>query len=122
MCSGGKMEHVMFIQKVREDKKEEYVKIHKEAWKELLLETKKAGFERQILWLLGNDVLIYSMVENFDEVISKLKKQILLKNGMQRWRHFWRRHRTFLKAGKLSNWKKYMIWKSRSVSIFYENP
>ncbi|MHB8279408.1 MAG: L-rhamnose mutarotase [Candidatus Humimicrobiaceae bacterium] len=68
------MEHVIFVQKVREDKKEEYVKVHKEAWKELLLETKKAGFERQILWLLDNNVLIYSMVENFDEAISKLKK------------------------------------------------
>ena len=63
MSNGGKMEHVMFVQKVREDKKEEYIRFHKEAWRELLIEAKKAGFERQILWLSGNYVLIYSMAE-----------------------------------------------------------
>ena len=72
MSNGGKMEHVMFVQKVREDKKEEYIRFHKEAWRELLIEAKKAGFERQILWLSGNYVLIYSMAENFDESIAKL--------------------------------------------------
>jgi len=64
----------MFVQKVRDDRKKEYVKIHREAWKELLFETKKAGFERQILWLFGNNILIYSMAENFDEAITRLEK------------------------------------------------
>ena len=78
----------MFVQKVRDDRKKEYIKIHREAWKELLFETKKAGFERQILWLFGNNILIYSMAENFDEAITRLKKPISIKNGRQKWRHY----------------------------------
>jgi L-rhamnose mutarotase len=73
------MEHVVFVQKVKKDKKDEYIKIHKEAWRELLIETKKAGFERQILWLMDDSVIVYSMAENFDRAMYRLKSSDIFK-------------------------------------------
>ena len=96
----------MFIQKVREDKKEEYVKIHREAWKELLLETRKAGFERQILWLLDNNVLIYSMAENFDEAISKLKKTDTFKKWQAKMETLLEKAQDFSESGKVIRLEK----------------
>ena len=100
------MEHVMFLQKVKEEKREEYIKYHKEAWKELLIATKKAGFERQILWLLGNNVLIYSMAEDFNQAISNLKKTDIFKKWQKKMDELLEEAQDYSEKGKILELEK----------------
>lgn len=74
------MENVIFIQKVKEDKKEEYVKFHKNCWPELLKAIEESGIKRQIIWLYGENIIIYMMAENFDHSISELSKKKVFKD------------------------------------------
>ena len=73
------MKKVLFVQKVKEDKRNEYIKVHREPWKELLKLAKQLGIKRQIIWLYGNYILIYIMTENFDEVMAKLAEKRIFK-------------------------------------------
>ena len=68
------MEHILFIQKVKKDKKDEYIKFHNEAWQELLKEMKNSGIEREMIWIYDNTIIIYTMAENFDKSYHKLSR------------------------------------------------
>lgn len=74
------MEYVLFVQKVKKDKKGEYVKAHKECWPELLKAIKESGIERLMIWLLENNVLIHTMAEDFDSAMAKLAKRKVFKD------------------------------------------
>lgn len=68
------MDHVMFTQTIKKNKKDEYIKAHKNCWPELLEAHKDSGIEREIIWIYGDDILIYIMAENFSRAIAKLEK------------------------------------------------
>ena len=70
----------MFIQKIKEDKKKEYIKVHEECWPELLRAIKESGIIREMIWLHENNILIYMMSENFDKSIAKLAKKKVFKD------------------------------------------
>lgn len=74
------MEHVMFVQKVKEGKKDEYIKAHKECWPELLKAIKESGIKRELIWFLGSNILIYEMAENFDKAMGKLAEKQVFKD------------------------------------------
>ncbi len=69
------MEHVLFIQRVKKGKRKQYIKDHEECWPEMLKTIKESGIERNIIWMNGNEVLIYSMSENYDQAIKNLSKK-----------------------------------------------
>lgn len=69
-----KPKHIMFIQKVKSEKKEEYIKAHKTAWPELLSAIKDSGIDREMIWLFGDYICIYMMTEDFDGAMLRLSK------------------------------------------------
>jgi L-rhamnose mutarotase len=74
-----KPKHIMFVQKVKPEKKEEYIKAHNEAWPELLKAIKECGIDREIIWTFGDYVCIYMMTEDFDGSMLKLSKAEIFK-------------------------------------------
>lgn len=73
------MEHILFIQKVKKDKREEYIKYHKNCFPEVLKEIKASGIEREMIWMSGDTIIIYAMADNFDKSMEKLKKTDVFK-------------------------------------------
>jgi L-rhamnose mutarotase len=73
------MEHVLFVQKVKKEKKEEYIKYHKECWPELLNAIKKSGIEREIIWIFEEQILVYLMAEDIDDAMDQLSKTEVFK-------------------------------------------
>lgn len=74
------MDHVMFIQTIKKNKKDEYIKAHKNCWPELLKAHKDSGIERELIWIYRNDILIYMMKENFNSTMAKLVKMDIFKD------------------------------------------
>ncbi len=68
------MQHILFKQKVKSDKRAEYVDAHENAWPELLKAIRASGVEREIIWMDGDYIYIYVMAENFDKAIENQKK------------------------------------------------
>jgi L-rhamnose mutarotase len=77
------MEHVLFVQKVKKEKKEEYIKYHKECWPELLNAIKRSGIEREIIWIFEEQILVYLMAEDVDEAMDRLSKTEVFKRWTQ---------------------------------------
>jgi len=53
------MDHVMFIQKTKTNKRQEYVESHKSVWPELLKAHRDAGILREIIWMKENYLYLY---------------------------------------------------------------
>jgi len=69
------MEHVLFIQKVKKDKKEDYIKYHKNCFPGVLKVLKDSGTEREIIWIEGETLIIYAMAEDFKKSMEGLKNK-----------------------------------------------
>jgi L-rhamnose mutarotase len=74
-----KSEHVLFVQKVKKGKKGDYIKTHKEVWPELLNAIKSSGIDREIIWLLEDNIIIYMMSSDFDSAMQKLGETEIFK-------------------------------------------
>ena len=74
-----KQKHIMFVQKLKTEKKEEYIKAHNEAWPELLKAIKESGIDRELIWVFGDYIYIYMMTDDFDKAISNLSKTQIFK-------------------------------------------
>jgi L-rhamnose mutarotase len=64
------MEHVLFIQKVKPQKKEEYIEAHRKVWPDLLKLIRDSGVKREIIWIKDETLYIYIMAENFDRALG----------------------------------------------------
>ena len=73
----------MFIQKLKKNKIDDYVKIHRNAWPELILAAKEAGVGREMIWLKDDAIYLYVMAENFDKAMANLHKTEVCKKWMQ---------------------------------------
>lgn len=78
------MEHVLFIQKVKPEKRDEYLEAHRNAWPELLEEIKASGVEREIIWIRDDTLYIYVMAENFDEALGKQGESDIFKKWVRK--------------------------------------
>lgn len=78
------MAHVMFMQKVKPEKRDEYIKVHRECWPELLKAIKESGIERELIWMNGNDILVYMMAENFNEAMKNLNRKEIFKKWLEK--------------------------------------
>lgn len=64
------MDHVLFIQKVRPEKRQEYIEAHRQAWPELLKVLRDSGVERELIWIQGDTLYIYVMAPDFHKAIE----------------------------------------------------
>ena len=78
------MEHVMFVQEVNPDKKDEYIDAHRDAWHDLLTAIKESDIEREMIWLHGNNIYIYMMAEDFDGAMSTLAEKQVFKDWIEK--------------------------------------
>ena len=68
------MQHILFKQKVKTERRDEYIEAHRNSWPELLEALKESGVEREIIWMDGDYIFIYVMAEDFDGAIDNQKK------------------------------------------------
>ena len=78
------MEHVMFVQEVKPEKKDEYIKAHRDIWPELLVAIRDSGIEREMIWLHGNNIYIYMMAEHFDKAMAILAEKQIFKDWIDK--------------------------------------
>jgi L-rhamnose mutarotase len=64
------MDHVLFVQKVRPEKKLEYIRAHEQPPAELMRLIRQSGVQREIIWLHGENLYIYLMAEDVDEALA----------------------------------------------------
>lgn len=67
---GMKMEHVLFIQRVKEDRKQEYLEAHRNPWSEVVRTIRDSGVKREIIWIQDNTLFVYVMSDNFEKSIA----------------------------------------------------
>jgi L-rhamnose mutarotase len=78
------MEHVMFVQEVKAEKRDEYIGAHRDAWPDLLKAIKDSGIEREMIWMHGNNIYIYIMSENFDRAMAVLAEKQVFKDWIEK--------------------------------------
>lgn len=100
------MEHVMYVQRVKEEKKDQYIKDHKECWPELLKAIKASEIERNIIWLYENDILIYAVSKNFDESMRILSEKQIFKDWSKKMELLLEVMYDFLKGVKVQKLEK----------------
>ena len=95
------MEHVLFIQRVKKDKKDDYIKAHKECWPKLLKAIRESGIEREIIWMLENTTYIYMMAENFNKAMEKLEEKKIFKDWIVKMSPLFEEMQDYSKKGKI---------------------
>lgn len=78
------MEHVLFVQKVKPDRKEDYLEAHRNVWPELLSEIRASGVEREIIWIDNETLYVYIMAENFDEALEKQGRSEIFRKWVEK--------------------------------------
>ena len=68
------MQHILYSQKFKAEKKEEYLKIHREFSLSVLQAYKDAGIEKLFSWYNGTTTYLYFEVDDFETSIAKLSK------------------------------------------------
>ena len=61
------MQRIALCYRVKPDKKEEYIKAHREIWPEITRGMKEAGCREMTIFLRGNSLFLYALIEDFDE-------------------------------------------------------
>jgi L-rhamnose mutarotase len=100
------MEHILYIQKLKKGKRKQYTKDHKECWPELLEAIKESGIERNIIWLYGDEILIYTMSENFNGSMAKLSRKKIFKDWIRRMKNYLEVIQDFSSKGKVIKLEK----------------
>ena len=78
------MEHIMFVQEVKQDKKDEYIDAHRDIWPELLTAIKESGIEREMIWMHGNYICIYMMSDDFEKAMASLGEKQIFKDWLEK--------------------------------------
>jgi L-rhamnose mutarotase len=61
------MERVALCYRVRPDKKEEYIKAHREIWPEITRGLKEAGCHEMTIFLRGNNLFLYALIDDLEQ-------------------------------------------------------
>ena len=75
------MEYILFVQKVKKDKKDKYIEYHKNCPLSLLKEIRDAGIDQEMIWILDDLLIIYVIAKDFEKSMDRLAK----KDIFQRW-------------------------------------
>jgi L-rhamnose mutarotase len=100
------MEHIMFVQKVKDDKKDQYIKYHKNCWPDLLKAIKESGIEENIIWIYGNEVFNYAVSDNFDESMKILSEKQVFKDWSEKMESLFEVKHDFLSDKKVEKLEK----------------
>jgi len=100
------MEHIMFVQKLRNDKKDQYINEHKNCWPDLLKAIKESGIEKNIIWIYGNEVFNYAVSDNFDESMKLLSKKQVFKDWSKKMNPLFEIKHDFLSEEKVEKLEK----------------
>ena len=77
------MEHMMFIQKTKKDKRLKYIEEHKNVWPGCLKAHKDSGIERELIWMEGDNIYVYMMGKDLKEAIEKLKSTKIFQDWIE---------------------------------------
>lgn len=100
------MEHIVFVQEVKKDKKEEYLKYHKECPKALMETIKSSGIEREIIWINEEQLIVYIMSDDFEKAMTTLSKQSVFKNWTSLMEPLLSEMQDYSEDGKIRNLQK----------------
>jgi L-rhamnose mutarotase len=77
------MEKVVWMMKLREDKVDDYIEIHKKenVWPEIIQVNKKAGVLKEEIFLYKNLVFIYLEVKNYEKMMEIFEND----EGLKKW-------------------------------------
>ena len=78
------MDHVLFVQKVRPEKKNEYIKAHQEPPPELMRLIRESGVERELIWMQGENLYVYVMAEDFEKAMAYQGKTRLFQDWVEK--------------------------------------
>lgn len=67
------MKKYLMIIKVKPECRDDYIKIHKNPWKDLLEAIKEAGFVNEVIWYFEDQSIIYLECEDHDVCNVKLR-------------------------------------------------
>ena len=77
------MEQILFVQKVKESKKDSYIEYHKNCPPDLLKEMKAAGIDREMIWILDDLLIVYVMAKDFEKSMDILGKKDVFKKWIK---------------------------------------
>jgi len=64
--------HRAYIGKIREGKREEYIRAHAKVWPELMDAMRRAGVERESCFVFGRQIFVYVEAQDMDLTLKKL--------------------------------------------------
>lgn len=100
------MEHVLFIQKVRPERKQEYIEAHQKAWPELLKLIKDSGVQRELIWIKDDTLILYIMAEDFDKALGIQGETELFKKWLEKMSPLLSEKQDFSERGKIVKLEK----------------
>ena len=100
------MQHLLFTQKVRPEKRKEYIEEHKNAPKQLLEVLKESGFQREIIWMDGDRIYIYVMSEDVQAAVDSQKKTDIFQDWLEKMEPLLEQVQDYSEEGKISGLEK----------------
>lgn len=78
------MEHVMFIQRTKDDTREKYIKYHEKLEPDLLKAHRNSGILREMIWIKGNELYLYIMSEDFKKSMKDMGEKKVFKDWIEK--------------------------------------
>jgi L-rhamnose mutarotase len=78
------VEHVLFVQKVRPEKKDHYIEAHSNPPSDLLRVLRDSGVQREIIWIQGENLFVYVMSEDFGKAVANQGRTRIFQDWVQR--------------------------------------
>lgn len=82
------MQRVAFCLRVREDRLEEYKRVHHEVWPELLRDLKAASVRNYSIFSRGPELFGYMECENYTSVMEALGRSLANKRWQERMKEY----------------------------------
>ena len=95
------MEHILFIQRVKPEKKEEYIQAHRKVWPDLLKLIRDSGVKRELIWIQDETLYIYVMAEDFDRALGYQGEQKLFQEWVAKMGPLLAEMQDFSEEGKI---------------------
>ena len=67
------MKKYLMVIKIKPECREDYIRIHKNPWPEMLEAIKEAGFYNEIIWYFEDQSIIYLECEDHDSADARLR-------------------------------------------------
>ena len=102
------MERLAMVYRVKPEKRDEYIKAHDEAWPEILKGLKDAGCREMTIFIRGDLLFLYALIENIDQFTKTREKdpyfqKMSLQLSLDLMRYGGSRRIRFNKKNKTSN-------------------